>query len=523
MPTRLVRCLLPLVLLVVTTSTPAQGPDPAAFVRDLYVRYTGAEPALRDVQFWVDRMQRGTEPNEVIANVLGSEQAFARSRRNSEVWVTSLYADVLGREPEPGATNQWLRGLRDFKNDRVKLAREFLKQAGAELNAGGRPPGMNRPEDLPELLATTTQLLYQATQTECPGATGWLLREQAKSLATAAANARLTLQNPTANPALYARTLSALDTSLTGFRHTLAQSRLPAQSTRLHQEQAAQIVAALGQSVGPGVPLPGPGGVPGGISRADARRLAPFAAEMDRDATTAAATFRAVIQKNWNTAGLLAQVDEYAREADSLRSDLRGGYPMIEFATRLQALNQTANAVSLAVSKGGVDVRAYQAWYQATASLNEFTRQAGAGLLPGPPPGPGPFPQPQPPRPLPQPLPGGAAIPPQAFAAIDQALAQCDALIPALGAYTFYGRAVPRLISDVQDIRNKYQTLRQSAANNPTRRDLQRQIDAIAARFRSANGNYEEAVRDPRLQNLPDLTDLAAVANTVNQFIAMPR
>jgi hypothetical protein len=495
----------------------AQGPDPAAFVRDLYVRYAGIEPQLRDVQFWVDKLQRGTEPNEVIANVLGSEQAYMRSRRNDEVWVTNLYVDILGRPPEPGASAQWLRGLRDFKGDRVKLAREFLKAAGGELNSGGRPPGMNRPEDLPGLLASTTQLMYQTARTECPNAVGWIIREQARNLATATADARPILMNPAANPTLYTQTLTNLDSGFANFRTALARTQLPAQSTRLHLEQATQTLAAISQSgVQPFPPVFPPGlGVPGGISRVDARRLAPFAAEMARDATSAAATFRTIYRNNWNTTTLVNQVEAYAREADTLRSDLRVGYPMAEFANRLMALNQTANAISAVVVKGGVDVRAYQAWYQATASMNEFTRQAGGGRPPGPfPPGPGPGPGP---------LPGVSPVPPQAFVAIDQATAHCDSLIPALGPYTFYSRAVPRLISDVQDIRNKYVSLRQTAATNPNRRELQRQIDAIAARFRSANGNYQEAVRDPRLRNMPDLNELAAAAHVVNQLIAIPR
>lgn len=500
-----------LALLLFTAPAPAQGtapgPDPAVFVRDLYVRFAATDPTPQMVSFWVNELKKGREVNDVIANVLGSDQAFSRSQRNYDVWVSSLYPDLLGRPAEPGAAEHWRKRLRELRDDRVKLAREFLQAAGAEIagGAGGPPPNV-RPEELPDLLRTTTQLLNEATRAECAGANGWMLREQANYLSTTVANAMRVLRNPAANPKGYAETVTSIDQALGIFRTNLSQSRFQAPQTKLHADQAAQVVAALAGNAGI-APPPGPGGLPGGLSRADARRLSQAAGEMDRDAAAASATFRSILGNNWSARQLLRDVEGYANETDSLRSDIRAGYPVAELVARTQGLNQVAANVSAAVSKGGVDVRVYQAWYKAAASLAAFTQLVGAGAGPGPVP----------------PVGGGVTVPREAFAAIDQAIAECDAVILGLKPYSFYHRSVAPLIADLQDLRNRYATLRQTALRPTLRRELEGQLDGIAAKYRPINANWREASRDPRLQNIPDLNDLAVADREVVRHVSAAR
>ncbi len=482
-----------------------QTPDPAAFVRDLYVRFAGIEPTPQMTDFWVKELRKGTEPNEVLANVLGSDQAFARSRRNNDVWVSSLYTDLLGRPAEAGAAQHWQNRLRDLRNDRVKLAREFVKSAGAEIAAGGIG-GPGPPQDLPTQLVTVTQLMHQAAQTECPGRDGWMIREQAKAVASTAVTYSRVLQNPAANPRQYAEAVANLDAGLTQFRSALAQSRLPAQSTRLHAEQAGQIVAALAAG-GNVVPPIGPPGLPGGLSRADARRLEPFVNAMSRETAAASATFQAVLRADWNSRGLLQQVQAISTEADSVRSDLRGGYPLRDLIARTQNLSAAAEQVSAVVAKGGVDPRLYQAWYKATAELNAFAAQAGTlgGGVIAPPIG------------------GGVAVPREAFAAIDRAAGECDALTVAFNPYTFMNRPSARLTADLQTLKNQYATLRREATGVTSERELKRHLDGIAVTLRSAANNWRDASRDPRFRPPADLDDLTAADREVVRLISSAR
>lgn len=482
-----------------------QTPDPAAFVRELYVRYAAVEPTPQMIDFWVKEMRKGTEPNEVLANVLGSDQAFARSRRNNEVWVNALYTDLLGRPAEAGGVAHWLQRLRELRDDRVKLAREFVRSAGAEIAAGGIG-GPGTPQDLPTQFVTTIQLMHQAAQTECPGRDGWMIREQAKAVATTTTTYSRVLQNPAVNPRQYAEAVTTLDAGLTQFRSALAQSRLPAQSTRLHAEQATQILAAL--AAGGNVPPPiGPPGLPGGLSRADARRLEPLANAMSRETAAANATFQAVLRADWNNRGLLRQVEAVSTEADSLRSDVRAGYPLRDLLARTQSLTAAAAQVSAVVAKGGVDPRLYQAWYKATADLNAFTAQVGTlgGGVIAPPIG------------------GGVAVPREAFAAVDRAAAECDALIVAFSPYTFFNRPSARLTSDLQSMKNQYAALRREAAGVTTERELKQHLDGIATTLRSAANNWREANRDPRFRAPADLDDLTAADREVVRLISSAR
>lgn len=502
MSARLFVCL---ALLFAVGQTAGQTPDPAAFVRDLYVRFAGIEPTPQMTDFWVKELRKGTEPNEVLANVLGSDQAFARSRRNNDVWLNSLYADLLGRPAEAGATQHWQNRLRDLRNDRVKLAREFVRSAGAEIAAGGIG-GPGPPQDLPTQLVTTTQLMHQAAQTECPGRDGWMIREQAKAVATTATTYSRVLQNPAANPRQYAEAVANLDAGLTQFRSALAQSRLPAQSTRLHAEQAGQIVAALAAG-GNVVPPIGPPGLPGGLSRADARRLEPFANLMMLSTTTANTTFQIVLRSDWNSRGLVQQVQAISTEADSLKSDLRAGYPLRDLIARTQNLSTAADQVSAVVSKGGMDARVYQSWYKASAEINAFVAQVGTlgggGIAP--------------------PIGGGVAVPREAFAAIDRAAGECDALIVAFSPYTFMNRPSARLTADLQTLKNQYATLRREAAGVTTERELKRHLDGIAGTLRSAANAWWDANRDPRFRAPADLDDLTAADREVVRLVSSAR
>jgi hypothetical protein len=255
------------------------------------------------------------------------------------------------------------------------------------------------------------------------------------------------------------------------------------------------------------VPPIGPPGLPGGLSRADARRLEPFANALSRETAAADATFQAVLRADWTNRGVLQQVQAISTEADSLRSDIRAGYPLRDLLARTKNLSVAADQVSAVVSKGGVDPRLYQAWYKATADLNAFTAQVGTlgGGVIAPPIG------------------GGVAVPREAFAAIDRAATECDALVVAFNPYTFYNRPSARLIADLQSLKNQYATMRREAAGVTTARELKRHLDGLESTLRSAANNWREASRDPRFRPPADLDDLTAADREVVRLISSAR
>ncbi|MCU0703998.1 MAG: DUF4214 domain-containing protein [Fimbriiglobus sp.] len=487
----------------------AQQPDPAVFVRDLYRRYAGIDPDRGTVEVWVRELNRGTPPVEVHAQILGSNQTFERVRRDNATWVRTLYTDVLGREPEPDGLRHWLRRLEELRNDRVKLAREFLKSAGAELNAGGaNRPGVIAPADLPAHLNTTAAVLAQSVGGEFPGFQHFMVRSQAENFARSVASGQNVLNAKDRFPVQWSQTVRSLADNLESLERGIAQTRLPAPNTRVHLDQCKQLIAAIAQGTPlvppdqPGPPLIGGGGP---LSRDEARRFRQLLEDLSRELTAAEATFRAVVPQNWSGRQLVAQVDAVHSDVDHLRSEVRAGFGRADLAARLQAINQSGAVVTKTIGSGQTDVRAVQAWYSVGRATQAVLDELGAvAVLPG--------------------QPGGGRVPAQAFRAIDQAVAECDALAMAFTPYTTYHRGVARLIADLQDLKNRYAALRQTAAGfAPSRRELDAHIDAIAERQRSVSHLWREVSRDPRLRNVPDLNDLNAADRDVTRQISAVR
>lgn len=488
---------------LVVAPTAAQQLDSAGFVRNLYQRYSGTDPDRGTVDVWVRELSKGTSPTEVHAQILGSTQAFDHARRSNEAWVRMLYVDLLGREPDAAGYKHWLARLAELRYDRVKLAREFLKSAGAEIAAGGgNRPGVIPPGDLPGQLKATGDVLAQAVGSEFPGFQYFMLRSQAESFGKAVVAYTPVLNAPNRDPQKFATALQSLSNTLDALERGVAQSRLPAPNTRLHAGQCRQLLVALGQVGGglpPQPPVVAPPGGGGWLTQAEAREYRRLLDEVSKEVTAAEATFRVVIPSGWATTRLLNQVDAVAAEVDSLRSDLRSGTRRDDLGTRVHGIQASVNSVSQTLSTGRVDVRALQAWYSVSRSLESISGALALGRPPGP----------------------GGRVPVEVFRAIDQTVAECDALLVSFSPYATYNRSVARLTTDLTDLKNRYAALRRSASlPTVSRRDLDGHLESIEQRMRTVGTNWREATRDPRLTNAPDLIDLQSADRDLTKLIA---
>lgn len=449
-------------------------------------------------------MNKGTSPTEVHAQILGSNQTFDRVRKNSEAWVRLMYVEVLGREPEPAGMRNWLDRLDKQRFDRVKVAREFLQSAGAEIAAGGgNRPGIIPPADLPGQLKAASEALAQAVQSEFPGHEYFMVRSQVGSFVKTVAVYQPILKDPNGYARQYPEGIRAQIATLDAFDRGVAQSRLPAPNTRLHSDQCRQLLVALGQVGGvipPQPPIFPPPGGGGWLTQQETRQYRQLLDALSKDVTAAEATLRVVIPSGWATTRLLNQVDAIAAEVDSLRSDLRSRYKKDDLITRVQGIQASVGGVGQALSTGNVDVRAVQSWYSVTRSLQSITDALALGGIPQP---------------------GGGKVPVEVFKAIDQTVAECDALLVAFSPYATYNRSVGRLTSDLTDLKNRYALLRR-AASQPivSRHDLDGHLESIDQRMKTVGTNWREASRDPRLSNAPDLIDLQSADRELTKLIA---
>jgi len=492
-------------VLAIAASARAQLAEPADFVRSLYVQYADQEPTRQMIAFWVERLRTGTAPGEVQANVLGSSQVFDRVGRSNEEWLKLMYGELLRRAPDRDGMKHWQNRLRELRDDRVKTAREFLVSAAAELQASG-PGGQPqiKPEDLSGLLQTTSQLLCDSVRKEYAGPSTFTMVAQAKGFHNHIDVYHRDLAIPIRDAGRFREQLKNVDASLRVMESTMAQLGVRAPSSRQHAVQCRAIVNELARAGGVdlNVELPALGG---GLSREDVRRFRDAFEKLEREATRAGATLGAVLPQTWATKPLHRMVEQFESDVDRLRDELRSGYPKRTLAERTAELMRSGQAITKEMDRLRPDPRASQAWLAACDAfvpIGEALGLNGGNPLPGQ-----------------QPGDDFVTIPRGTVQAIDRASAEIEDLIASYSPYAYHNVWVPKMLTDLNDLRNRYKALRTWTAL-PRRSQLGQQLEGLDTRFDTLTGNHRNAAADRRLANAPDLDDAASAQRSVMRLLA---
>jgi hypothetical protein len=136
------------VLLGLTSPVDAQAiGDPMAMVDSWYRAYLG-RTALRDPASagWVNLLQQGGQPAQVLAGILGSPEYFNRVGGTMPAFIQAVYREAVGRPATPAELRFWLR--RALTQSRRDIAFEILSQnpgAGMVVTLPAVVPG--RPRD----------------------------------------------------------------------------------------------------------------------------------------------------------------------------------------------------------------------------------------------------------------------------------------------------------------------------------------------------------------------------------------
>ncbi|QWT23035.1 DUF4214 domain-containing protein [Subtercola sp. PAMC28395] len=105
-----------------------------AFVTSLYADFLGRQPSPDEVGFWSTRLAAGA-PRRTIAD------SFANSDEYRLIRITATYRTVLGRDPDPTGESWWLDALRrgvvttDDMSKAFYNSDEFYARAAARYNA----------------------------------------------------------------------------------------------------------------------------------------------------------------------------------------------------------------------------------------------------------------------------------------------------------------------------------------------------------------------------------------------------
>jgi hypothetical protein len=279
--------------------------------------------------------------------------------------------------------------------------------------------------------------------------------------------------------------------------------------------QVGQVLAAVRATI------PNPPAVVSevGLDPAGFDRCARPLADLARDSQRLAVLLRGVPNRDAERDRLRRDAEYFASQVEGLRGLVRVGADPDELRRRFYQLRELANGISYAVRGRPLNGRIQSAWHEITEGLaragDALSVAAGPGIDPGQPVlvNPPTFVQ-APYQPIP---PAAYAVPREAIAAADQALAQADAFDAGLGRFLLSDPAVPQVQAQVRALRNALAQFRQDAAGGAAGRQLQARLDTINGLLQQASQAWGPTVRSGRIPGAPDLGGEAGAVERLNQ------
>ena len=103
-------------------------------VREHYLQLLGRQPESGITTSWLGLLQSAGGFEPMTIGVLASAEYYAKSGGAGQQWVTALYRDVLGRQPDPAGWSHWLAQLQAGATSQ-SIAADFVNSQEAHLLA----------------------------------------------------------------------------------------------------------------------------------------------------------------------------------------------------------------------------------------------------------------------------------------------------------------------------------------------------------------------------------------------------
>jgi hypothetical protein len=239
------------------------GLRPIDTVRLWYSRFLGREVDPSGVQRYVGLLRQGSSPLDIQAELLGSDEYYNRQGATLDGFIAGLFRDVMGRNPTGADFRSWRHTFNRNGGNRQTLARQFLGQAGVQVDNStppipppNLPPGSHR--DLLSQIVRRSEQCSAMIQVEIPGT---LQGRQCILRIQAMQNAALNLQNQLAGsfpPGALANSLSALEQAYAALRDRLARPPGTAPNSEQIANNLGMLIANL-RSIPPFNAIPGGG------------------------------------------------------------------------------------------------------------------------------------------------------------------------------------------------------------------------------------------------------------------------
>lgn len=98
-------------------------------IDDLYERVLDRDPDPTGRAHWLSRIRQGKQLEDIAPGFYGSTEYFNNVGRTNAKFVTQLYVDILGRQPDAGGHADWTRQLDAGRRSRPDVASLFYRSA----------------------------------------------------------------------------------------------------------------------------------------------------------------------------------------------------------------------------------------------------------------------------------------------------------------------------------------------------------------------------------------------------------
>ncbi|MEX0713914.1 MAG: DUF4214 domain-containing protein [Pirellulales bacterium] len=97
-------------------------------IREMYEEFLFREADADGLAYWREQVwKRDGSPQRVISGIVSSPEFFQAAGGSNRLWVTELYREGLGREPDPGGLDFWTSALDSGALDREAVVLGFVR------------------------------------------------------------------------------------------------------------------------------------------------------------------------------------------------------------------------------------------------------------------------------------------------------------------------------------------------------------------------------------------------------------
>ena len=371
------------------------GLRPIDLVRLWYRKYLGREVDPAGIDRYVGLLRQGSSPLDCQAELLGSDEYYARQGSTLDGFIAGLFRDVLGRNPTGSDFRSWRNTFNRNGGNRQVLARQFLGQAGVQVEnstppipSPNLPPGASR--DMIGQILRRSELFTAMIQTEIPGTPQ---ARQCIIRAMAVQNAAVNLQNQFAGnlpPNVLVNSLNALERAYGALRERLA--RPP--GTAPNSEQIANQIGMLIGNLKNTPPFNGfPGGGPPGFPPPP-----PMPPNIGYDANAVlnllnatqgniAQLLRSMSGQSFIFQGVRRDVEGFGRQIEAVRQQVQRGDPLQSVQATVNGALRYSVSITQRMSHPTVPTFWQQIWVNIDHGLASVAvaLQMNAGAQPQPP------------------------------------------------------------------------------------------------------------------------------------------